>query len=348
MPTFNILSIDGGGLRGIVPIRILQKIEEKRKDKLLNFIDMVSGTSTGGLLASCITLPGDKVDNGTLQPKFNLDDIAEIYIKYGSTIFPTRNGLLKWLYYLKGLFSPAYSPAGLEKVLNQYAGHNKRVLDALRPIMVSTYDLKQNSPVFFKTAEAHDNHTANALIYDICRATSAAPTYFPAHHFVYKGKKLTGIDGGVYVNNPAMAAIAEVSKYGPQAKGFYRKRDGSLVQYDDIRVLSLGTGSYEGHVTNKDAVSWGQLQWVTHIIDIMMTGVNQTTTYESGEMLDDFEITGKRKYLRLDIKIHDKKYAQMDDARPETREYLERQIKSQVTENPDVLIKIDEFLNNIS
>lgn len=221
MPTFNIISIDGGGLRGIVPLRILQKVEEilneiqKEKGegkeiKLLDRFDMISGTSTGGLLACCLTIKDDK---DPTNPKYTLRDIVDLYLKRGNEIFPIRTGLVKWFYGLKSLIAPPYSPQGLNDVLKQYAGEQRTIKEALRPILVSTYDLKGNQSVFFKTSEANENPQANARIFDVCRATSAAPTYLPAYHFDYKGKPLLGIDGGVYVNNPTMAALAEISRW---------------------------------------------------------------------------------------------------------------------------------------
>jgi patatin-like phospholipase/acyl hydrolase len=336
MSTFNILTIDGGGLRGIVPIRILQKVEEITGKSVLDTFDMVAGTSTGGLIASCLTLRDRKDPE---KPMYNLKDIAEIYIQKGKVIFPIRSGMWKFLYGITDLFAPAYSAAGVEKVLREFVA-GQRIKDSLRPILVSTYDLSGNRPVFFKSAEAHGDESANAKIHDICRATSAAPTYLPAYSFTYKGKQLTGIDGGVYVNNPTMAAIAEISKYGN--RGFYKKKDGTPVAFEDIRVLSLGTGSYTGTITRKEAVRWGELQWVTRITDIMMRGVNQTTDYESGEMLADGN------YLRLNIEIKDKEYSDMADARTVTREYLELEVKRQVTENKEKIKALKQFLSEIS
>lgn len=337
MPTFNILSIDGGGLRGIVPLRILQKVEARTGKRISETFDMISGTSTGGLLACCLTL--SKGGNPP-EPRYTLEDIAGIYIKDGHIIFPIRSGIVKFWYSIKSYFAPAYTADGIDEVLRKYAGTEKTIKDALRPVLVSTYDLHGNHPVFFKTSEANDDASANARIFDVCRATSAAPTYLPAYGFIHKGKKLLGIDGGVYVNNPTMAALAEISRYG--MKGFYKKKDGSPVAFDDVRVLSLGTGSYTGRVTSKDAVEWGKLDWVTQIIDIMMTGVNQTTSYESSEMLD------KGKYFRANIDIQDKQYSEMDDARLQTRDYLEREIKNQLTENDAVLKQLYAFIDSIS
>ncbi len=336
MPTFNILSIDGGGLRGIIPVRIMQKVEELTGKKIQDTFDMMAGTSTGGLLVSCMTLRNDKDRS---KPLYSLESIADIYTKEGKTIFPIKSGISKFFHGVTNLFNPAFSADGIDKVLKKYV-KEQRIKETLRPIVVSTYDLHNNIPVFFKSAEGNDNEAANARIYDICRATSAAPTYLPAYSFNYKNNLLTGIDGGVYVNNPTMAALAEISKYGN--RGFYKKRDNTDVAFDDVRVLSLGTGTYTGTITEKEAVSWGELQWVTRITDIMMKGVNQSTHYESVEMLNP------EKYLRLNINIHEEKYSDMADARDETRNYLEKEVKAQVFDDAMMMGLLKTFLGSIS
>src|SRR5882672_7762885 len=163
MSTFNILSIDGGGLRGIIPLRILQKVEEITNKKIHQCFDMISGTSTGGIIACCLTLrkqPGDST------PKYSVDDIAELYVKYGSTIFPGKSSVGKFIGNMTNLYSPRFSDSGLDRVLREYL-KDERIKDSLLPILVSTYDLDTNSPVFFKTREAKISPSANALIYDI-------------------------------------------------------------------------------------------------------------------------------------------------------------------------------------
>ncbi len=336
MPTFNILAIDGGGLRGIIPIHILQKVEELTGKKIQDSFDMIAGTSTGGLIAGCLTLRDEQHPD---QPKFTLQQIADIYTTKGNIIFPVKSGLGKLVQKVTNLFSPAYSPKGIEKVLHEYISDQK-VKEALRPLLVACYDLSSNQPVFFKSSEAAGDESANAKVYDVCRATSAAPTYLPAYSFRYKNKQLTGIDGGVYVNNPTMAALAEITRWGHG--GFYKKRDGTDVETSDVRILSLGTGNYECPITEKEAVSWGQLQWINQITDIMMKGVNKTTNYEVNQMTDE------GKYLRLNVAITEEKYSDMADASETTRQYLMQQTDAQLISKPEVVESLKKFLAGIS
>ena len=125
-------------------------------------------------------------------------------------------------------------------------------------------------------------------------------------------------------------------------KGFYKKKDGTSVMLRDVAVLSLGTGSYNGSVTLKQAVGWGQLQWIQVITDIMMKGVSQTTDYEAAEM-----ICGDQ-YVRLNIDIAVEKYSNMTDACQETRDYLIQQTKFQVLENEKLMKRVEDFFKPIS
>jgi uncharacterized protein len=336
MSTFNILSIDGGGLRGMVPIRILQKIEQLTGKTIQENFDLFAGSSTGGLIACLLSVRNERHPD---TPKYTLQDIADMYAEKGGLIFPVRTGFGKILHRIQSLFMPAYSASGLDQVLKQYIA-DQTITDVLRPVLIASYDVNKNQPVFFKTSEAAGNPLANARLYDVCRATSAAPTILPAYSFNYKNELMTGIDGGVFVNNPSMAALAEISKYGNS--GFYKTREGNPVQLSDVRILSLGTGSYEGTISNEEAAGWGQLQWITRITDIMMKGVNQTTHYETGEMMTPGH------YLRLNITIPDKKHSAMDDASPETQTYLLAETERQIFQDSVNMQHLRDFLGRIS
>ncbi|MDE3253863.1 MAG: patatin-like phospholipase family protein, partial [Bacteroidota bacterium] len=298
--------------------------------------DLFAGSSTGGLIA-CLLSVRDEIRPD--QPKYSLREVADMYAKKGEIIFPIRTGFSRLLHRIQSLFMPAYSASGLDRVLRQYIA-DQTITDVIRPLLIASYDVNQNQPVFFKTSEAAGNPSANARLYDVCRATSAAPTFLPAHSFFYKNQRMTGIDGGVFVNNPSMAALAEISKYGNS--GFYKTREDKPVQLSDVRILSLGTGSYEGTISNEEAAGWGQLQWITRITDIMMKGVNKTTHYETGEMMTPGH------YLRLNITIADKKYTSMDDASPETHAYLLAETERQVFQDPFIMQQLSDFLGKIS
>ncbi len=315
MKPYRILTIDGGGLRGIIPLRILQEVEKQSGKRVHELFDMISGTSTGGLIASCLTLRSKEDPS---KPRFTTDDLMEMYTGKANTIFPVKSGIAKFFSLLTNLWNPAFNGRGLSKVLKEYISE-ERIKDSLLPLLIASYDLQSNKPLFFKTSEASGNKEANARIYDVCRATSAAPTFLPAYSFKHKKQPVIAIDGGVYINSPGMAAVAEILRYAEMP--FYNRPG---LTEKDIVVLSIGTGSYTGSITEKEAVGWGQLQWVTRITDIMMKGVSQSIDYEMQQVLKEGN------YLRLNMEIKNKKYSDMTDARVATRNYLLQELDEQL------------------
>lgn len=324
---FRILSIDGGGLRGIVPVLILREIERRSGKKIYELFDLISGTSTGGLIACGITVS----DNGQ-TPKYSLQQIEDIYTTRGKDIFPKRNVVGKFFNSISSLKNPRFSDRGIEKVLTEYFG-TKRITDCLKPILVACFDLYNNEALFFKSRQAIKNASKNALLKDVCRATSAAPTYLPAYKFSFGNKTRVCVDGGVYINNPTVASLVEVSKY--HKEDIYGFADICL---DDIQVLSLGTGHYSNDIARKRVEGWGLLDWATKITDVMMQAVNQTADYEAREL------TEKEDYLRINPNITEEKYADMADSADETRYYLINQVETQVFGNATLMNQLDALI----
>ena len=328
MKPFRILSIDGGGLRGIVPVLILQEVQRLLNGKPIHeAFDLIAGTSTGGLIAAGLTVSQDG-----LEPLYSLQDLQQIYTTRGKEIFPVRGKFLNVFDSLASLWNPEYSEKGIRKVLNELMGEH-RLMDCLTPLLITAFDLKHNEPLLFKSRTAAHDPEANACLFDVCRATSAGPTYLPAHTFRYEGREVTCIDGGVYINNPALGAIAEISRYKKDV--FYNRPD---LDWSDIHVLSLGTGHYSGSVSNTQAKGWGKANWARPIIDIMMHGVNRTTHSHAEELLDSGN------YLRLTIDIEIEKFARMTDASEEARNYLSEQVEKQFMQNSTLQKKLMAFL----
>ena len=114
MATKRILAIDGGGIRGVIPARVLMAIEAKTGKRIAELFDLVAGTSTGGILAAGLCVPTPD----RTRPKYDASDLFQLYKKYGNEIFNTN-----WLRRVVSLFFGAqYSPAGLETQLHNYLG----------------------------------------------------------------------------------------------------------------------------------------------------------------------------------------------------------------------------------
>ncbi len=311
MQKVKILSIDGGGIRGIIAVKILKEVERLCGGKIHDIFDLVAGTSTGGLIAAGLTLGKDG------KPMYSLDEIEAVYRDHRATIFPPKNWIER---NITSWFSPGYDVDGLESVLTNLLGEH-RLSDCIKPVLISAYDIQNDSPVFFKTRhwieEREENPTIeytnsiNARLFDVCRATSAGPTYFEPHKFTHYGKdketrkkvpkEITCIDGGVFVNNPSLSAVAEILKHKIYYCGY------GDIDIDNIYLLSIGTGSTSKSISLSSASTWGAINWVRPLIDIMMNGVNRATDYKTAQILR------RNHYLRLDAEL-EAKFAQMDDA----------------------------------
>lgn len=338
MPKFRILSVDGGGLRGVVPLTILKKVEEFTGQPIHKSFDLIAGTSTGGLIACALTIPSE-TNSSEAYAKYSLDDLLNVYLTKGKVIFPPpSNALSRFLKPMDGAFNPMFSDEGIEKVFKEVCG-NSKLSEALTHLMICTYDLNNNVPLFFKSRSARRNLLQNISIYEIARATSAGPTYLPAFELKYPNDKENEnrlcIDGGVFINNPSMGALSEFVKHHTDY-GYGTKSED--VNYNDVFVLSIGTGTYSGKITAEQAKNKGKLFWATRISDVMMRGVNRTTDYEMKQMMEE------ENYLRLTIEIGVEEYAEMSRADKETSDYLINETRKQITENNEAMNGLRKWL----
>jgi patatin-like phospholipase/acyl hydrolase len=316
---FRILSIDGGGLRGIVPLLILKEIENKTGKKIYELFDLITGTSTGGIIACGLTATKDGK-----APYLTIDQLIELYTTKGEVIFPWKRNIFQKIGTgINSLFNPKFSPNGLDGLLTQYFGELK-LSDTLKPIIVTSYDIKNNEIAMFKSRRCGEIGY-NALLKDVCRATSAAPTFLPSYPLSFAGKGRVLIDGGVYINNPAMGAVSDALR---SVKG---------LKLADIEVLSLGTGTYPAELGKKDTPSWGLVNWAQPITNIMMQATSNATVYECNELL--------KKHLRIQLVIDDSKKSDMSDSRPETTKYIVEKVNSDILNNSIIMKDLDSFFN---
>ncbi|KAL6647463.1 hypothetical protein ACP70R_000657 [Stipagrostis hirtigluma subsp. patula] len=260
-----VLSIDGGGVRGIIPGTILAFLEEKLQEldgpeaRLADYFDVVAGTSTGGLVTAMLTAPGK---DG--RPLFAAKDINGFYLEHCPRIFPASSGGPLGL--IRSMAGPKYDGKYLHSVVRKLLGET-RVGDALQNIVIPTFDIKLLQPTVFSRYDALSDVSKNALLADVCISTSAAPTYLPGHQFETKDKDgkpraFNLIDGGVAANNPTLLAMTHVSKQillGNQDFFPIKPAD-----YGKFLILSLGTGSakLEEKFDAAQAGRWGVLGWL--------------------------------------------------------------------------------------
>ncbi len=279
---YRILSIDGGGMRGLYVVRLLQYLDEAVPG-WLDKVDLFAGTSTGGILALALAygLP--------------LEKIKGLYYDRGGDIFKKT-----WLQQLKSvfqLFGAKYdNQALIEAVFDQIGPVKLKELP--RKVLIPAFDLDNNksaekrmwSPKFFHNFPGIDSD-GDREAYKVALYTSAAPTYFPA----FEGF----VDGGVVANNPAMAAVAQTQDV--RAEMDFRPT------LDQIRVLSISTGTARRRIS-KEPLRWGLAQWAQPLINIMLDGVNGVADYQCQQLL------GKQHYHRVNYLFKPSEEIELDDA----------------------------------
>lgn len=170
-----ILSLDGGGIRGIITCIILRYIEEQLQKfddpnaKLGDYFDLISGSSTGGLIASILLIP-----NSNGKAKYSIEKALELYAEKGESIFNVS--LWQKIINPLGIFDERISDKELEKQLNDFFGILK-LNEFIKPCLITAYDIENRRAKLFNTLDGEDA-IDNFYVKDVCRATSAAPTYF--------------------------------------------------------------------------------------------------------------------------------------------------------------------------
>ena len=299
--SIKVLAIDGGGIRGIIPAVILGALQARLKPELWRCFDLIAGTSTGGIIALGI---GTRGNNG--QP-YTPDQLVELYVRNGPAIF-RKIPIWTWL---RQFLRPKYSPGALEATLKKFF-QDTRFSSALTPLLISSYDLQSQLPFLFKSHRIASDPTYDWAVSSIARATSAAPTFFPPVALSTGKEDYALVDGGVFVNNPAVAAYAEARWLYPEATHFV--------------VVSVGTGDRQDRITYDQARKWGLVGWARQIVPVLMDSVSEAVDYEL-KSLPGCD------YCRLQVENLPQASAPMDNVTPENLQELQDLAKAYVQAN---------------
>lgn len=289
---YAILSIDGGGIRGILPGQMLVALEDRLQKRsgnpdarIADYFDLMAGTSTGGILVTLLLCPGK---DG--RPRFTAKEAVDLYLLHGSKIFirPFIESLTNpW-----GLNDPKYPAKHIEELLQEYFG-STRLSDLLKPCIITSYNIETRAPHFFTQHDARNKEGYDFPLRDVARATSAAPTYFePALATSTTGVSYPLVDGGVFANNPALCAYAEARQIFASME-----KEGKTAVAADMLMVSMGTGTVEKPYKYELAKEWGMMGWVQPILDIMMSGSSETIDFQIDKMFDAAGV--KDQYIRL-------------------------------------------------
>ena len=274
---FRILSIDGGGICGILPASILSELERRYLSSapIGGYFDMVAGTSTGGIIAL------------GLAKGFTATQIRDVYVDRGQFIFPPATGIRRFLRNLRRVVHYVYDPKSLREELLILFGND--VLASVRGrVCIPAFEGRYGEPWIYKTPHHPDyDRDQHELLVDVCMATASAPTYLKS--FARNGYVM--VDGGIWANNPVMNAVVDAL---------------ACYQLDprQIRVLSLGCGETSFRVT-PGRMSGGLFQW-RHAIRAAMRAQSLNALGQA------YLLLGKDHVVRLDAP-ESKKPIALDD-----------------------------------
>lgn len=330
-----ILSIDGGGIRGVLPGQIIVALEKKLQQKsgnanarIADYFDLFAGTSTGGIL-TCLYLCPDS--NNISRPKFTAQEAVNLYLLNGGEIF--KSNVAQKVLSVSGIADEKYSAKSLEQSLQNYFGET-RLSELLKPCIITSYDIFNRTTHFFTQHDAKQKEGYDYLLREVARATSAAPSYFePALVHSISEVSYPLIDGGIFANNPAMCAYAEARDLF--YNGYPERKN------DEIFILSIGTGTIKKQYDYKKAKDWGALGWVSPIIDMMMSGVSETVDYQLRKLFEAFGMPNN--YIRIMPELG-MASPEMDDASPSNLIALKEAGISSAEKFDDELEKIAELL----
>lgn len=303
-----ILTIDGGGMRGVLPATFLTAFEARFGGALGAQFDLIAGTSTGGIIAAALVRPAEPVSAA---------DIAAIYRRAGPRIF--GRSLWRALGTMNGVSDEKYDARFLERVLaDTFGAHRLRAVTA-PALLLTAYDIERRQSVLFRSWDA-DAPSKDYSLADVCRATTAAPTYFePALIRAQDGSARAFIDGSVFAANPTLCALSAAMDLYPGASGYL--------------ILSLGTGQQTQPLPYPQAKNWGLAGWARPITDVILDASSEIIDSQAAEMVGDTHFR-----FQVDLTGHT---AALDDARSETIARLEAMTQSQIARDSD---RIDRFL----
>lgn len=251
---FKILSIDGGGIKGLYSACVIAKLEEKSGKKSGECFDMICGTSTGGLIAM-----------GIASGK-SAQSLAEMYMKNGKSIFSTSDvSMVRWFqrniihFFTQTFWFGKYKNKNLKNVLEeQFKDLTMGELNNL--VCIPSYNLVSGMPRMFKNPHKEGDFfmDKDIKLVDVGLATSAAPTYFPIHEHDDK----LYVDGGIWANNPSLCGLLETIKYFV----------GEDKEYSHVEILSIASVSNSSGWTAKNRKRRSFIGWRSKLVELAMEG----------------------------------------------------------------------------
>lgn len=334
---FTVLAIDGGGVRGIIPARILQELEQRTGKPVAEMFDLIGGTSTGAIVAAGLVVPDDQ---NPAKPKYTAEYLKDLYFQHAPRIFPEMK--FKSLRQLSS--SSAYDPRPLEETLESYFG-DKKMKDSLTHLMIPVTDIKHFRPAWINyikgTKDTSPEGWSSMLLKDAVRATTTAPTYFPAKYFeTTPNENVPGvtqrhalIDGGFFGSNAMRRMLTQARKLAPPDA--------------DIVVVHLGTGNIDNSLSPDEWNRLGPLGMISKSKgSIFMTLVTNMTMLDVADDLRD-ELGDHFLSFNANIDFEDTRNSPnvaMDDASLRNMKLLEQLAEKLISDNDNEVNRLCHML----
>jgi patatin-like phospholipase/acyl hydrolase len=321
-----VLSLDGGGIRGYLPALILRELERRAGRPAAELFDLIVGTSTGGIIGIGLAVG---------RPA---GELANFYPQYGTAIFsrleakiPAMHRLLRTEKLWSEMMAAArhlgapfggnpdfggnarYTQYGLETALKEILG-DARLSQVTTPLVTTTYDGNSDRPVLLSSRDAKISADYDLPLYEVARATSAAPIFFPALETTWANAPRRFIDGGIWANNPSHVALVEALAMRP------------TTDVDSVLLVSLGTGTSPADRRYKIDQDW---------VSVAMDTTAVATSVQTGHLVCQRALDPGN-YYRLQVVDHSVSGA-MDDPSTARLAALATAAQKMINEQTDTL-----------
>jgi hypothetical protein len=249
-----VLSIDGGGVKGIIPAVLIDKIEQGTQMHGAHLFDFMSGVSTGSILVSLLAMP-----TSSGAPKYKGSEIIALYQQHAKEVF--SSSFLHRVLTLDGLIGPKFQAAGKDRLTREYLG-NTTLSELLSHVILFGYDLKSKGLIAFSNDAKQAANMPYYKVRDVVDGTTAIMSFFPSKTLYSQQKKVrhTVADASLVLNNPIAMAFLYAQRQCPNAKHYI--------------VVSMGTGSIP--MVDIRPANWGLIRWLPDLVTTTIEGETVT------------------------------------------------------------------------
>ncbi|MCO1336525.1 patatin-like phospholipase family protein [Microbulbifer sp. OS29] len=291
--TINILVIDGGGIRGLIPLYVLQHIEQEVGQPINELFDVFSGVSTGAVIASGLNIPSDQLANQYSDYDSKVDLLIDLYKSQSDYLFssPWHHKILS----ASGFFSPKFLGERLHKVLGKHYTEELKFTDLDNYVIIPSLDIHTGQVHLFKNRGKEVTELPTNSLYQLVTAAVSAETLFPPVDFMSSNKDIRHryfADAGISANNPASLALLDIIKKFPNKKYY-------------VLILGAGTSPLTSTETSYGKLkNWGSIQWIPDVITNVQRSMDQQQIYTM-EIAKLLSASGTVEYNYLNIEISD-------------------------------------------